>query len=469
MIGKLPAYSFCLTLAMACLLMPSDWAGASGGVQLALEGADTYDFNGTRRIDISGNTVLVGGCYWNSGGGTVQNWAQAFVHGDGQWQHQQTLSVSSPTNFFGYGVGIDGDMAVVGDYGNNEAYLFERSGGVWQQSSGSTLQYPGATNFGYDTRIDDDRVIVGTCLGNSAFIFTSEDGWDEGECPLIGSGYFGHSVDISGTHAVVGDYWNNTAGLYQLDGDAWTLESTVSHTGSNQFGYSVAIDGNYAIVGDNTAGVGGQSYVGSASIYCRQENGAWEEQITLHPLELMAGDRFGSSVAISGNTAVVGAINQGPLGQRTGSAYVFQRVDSIWKQVGKVRPTDGIASDDFGCAVAIDGDWIAVGAWSHDSSGGAVYVYDTPSLTMIPGDANLDGEVDDNDAITLASHWGLAAGWTGGDFDGDGLVGPADASIMAAHWHYEMPDSAPSSSVPEPTAVVLLAGMLVLLIARRRR
>ncbi|MBN1590666.1 MAG: PEP-CTERM sorting domain-containing protein [Pirellulales bacterium] len=82
-----------------------------------------------------------------------------------------------------------------------------------------------------------------------------------------------------------------------------------------------------------------------------------------------------------------------------------------------------------------------------------------------PGDANLDGYVNETDSQTLAGHWGNAGmTWTEGDFDGDGLVGPRDASIMAAHWGY---GAGPANAVPEPsTLVLLLLGMSMLLVRR---
>ncbi|MBN1590654.1 MAG: PEP-CTERM sorting domain-containing protein [Pirellulales bacterium] len=57
---------------------------------------------------------------------------------------------------------------------------------------------------------------------------------------------------------------------------------------------------------------------------------------------------------------------------------------------------------------------------------------------MVPGDANGDGLVDENDIVIVACNWGMYGGasWESGDFDGDGMVGLADASILAAHWHY---------------------------------
>ncbi len=85
----------------------------------------------------------------------------------------------------------------------------------------------------------------------------------------------------------------------------------------------------------------------------------------------------------------------------------------------------------------------------------------------IPGDANGDYVVDGEDVKQLAANWGeINATWRMGDFDDDDLVGPADASILAAHW---TSDTGESTTVPEPSTLVLLAGCLLVCAWRERR
>ena len=106
---------------------------------------------------------------------------------------------------------------------------------------------------------------------------------------------------------------------------------------------------------------------------------------------------------------------------------------------------------------------VAIGSGTgmfFDAFGGTV----TPDL--IPGDANNDKRVDSLDASALAQHWqdGYAT-WAMGDFNDDDVVNASDASIMAANWGYGTEDT--SSSVPEPSACVLLAFALTLFWRRR--
>ncbi|MBN2217723.1 MAG: hypothetical protein JW719_10150 [Pirellulales bacterium] len=451
-----------------CLIGGLTASSALAGAALPLEG-DAYDYNGTR-VDISGDTILVGGC---CGGAGETGWAQVFVYSDasGQWQwdHQQTLTpADSGSSYFGYGVGLDGDTAVVGAYGSNQAHVFTRVNDVWSESA-TPLVHVGAGGFGYDARIDDGYVIVGTWSSNTAYVFG--EGMIDGQS-LSASGVrkkFGQSVAISATAAMVGDWEANTAYVYryhydELTGNAsWIEEAALAGgSGSDKFGGCVAIDGDYVIVGAE----GANHTAGSAAIYHR-EGAAWVEQTLLVPNELVIGDRFGSSVAISGDVAVVGAVNQGPFGARSGSVYAFERVGDVWFPSAKLLADDGVDGDEFGNAVAIDDDWIVVGAWNHDEGKGAAYVFETPSLTLIPGDANLDHQVDDDDAIILANHWGMTSDmqWTDGDFNNDHAVDAADAAILAAQWGVGVAEA--TSPAPEPGAAVLLAGAIAFLAAWR--
>jgi len=92
------------------------------------------------------------------------------------------------------------------------------------------------------------------------------------------------------------------------------------------------------------------------------------------------------------------------------------------------------------------------------------------TVGLIPGDADRDHDVDEVDAAMLAAHWGQSGGWADGDFDGDGVVGPADAAILAAHWYpgTGAEQAEPPGAVPEPGSIVLLLGLGVALLRRRR-
>jgi hypothetical protein len=163
---------------------------------------------------------------------------------------------------------------------------------------------------------------------------------------------------------------------------AWTQRQkiTATPTVSNaQFGNAVAINGNTMVVGaghDNTTA----QEAGAAYVY-RLNGSTWTLEAVLLANDGAALDKFGSSVAISEDTIVVGAYQDDAGFSNNGSAYVFVRnpADNIWSQQQKLTASDGTANDEFGNSVGMIGELIVVGAHFADipgtSSGGSVYLY----------------------------------------------------------------------------------------------
>jgi FG-GAP repeat len=191
------------------------------------------------------------------------------------------------------------------------------------------------------------------------------------------SDYFGYSVSISSSYAIVGapydDVGPNTAqgsaSIYQWNGTAWVLMNKISDaTGAaaDLFGYSVSISGNYAIVGAYGDDVGGNVDQGSVSIY--QWNGtAWVLMDKITDATGAAGDYFGVSVSISGSYAIVGAFAD-DVGSNLnqGSVNIYQRFISNWTLDQKITDASGEAADNFGDRVSISGNYVIVGAYNDD-------------------------------------------------------------------------------------------------------
>ncbi len=151
---------------------------------------------------------------------------------------------------------------------------------------------------------------------------------------------------------------------------------------ADKFGNSVSISGNYAIVGasnedEDASGGNTLAEAGSAYIFWNN-NGTWTEVEKLVAPDRAAGDKFGCSVSISGDYAIVGAYTESEdvSGANTfsasGSAYIFRKVGGIWSVVQKIVASDRSVSDLFGYSVSISGDYAIVGAFgeSEDASGG---------------------------------------------------------------------------------------------------
>ncbi len=131
---------------------------------------------------------------------------------------------------------------------------------------------------------------------------------------------------------------------------------------SGQFATSVALSGNYAAVGASLED-GAAIDSGAVHVYERGPGG-WALQQRLSPVALAAGDEFGISVALDGDVLVVGARSDDTQGSETGAAYVFVRGAGGWQQRLKLLASDATSSTRpfFGESVAISGDTIVIGA-----------------------------------------------------------------------------------------------------------
>jgi Ca2+-binding RTX toxin-like protein len=310
---------------------------------------------------------------------------------------------------FGGSVDINGDMAVVGARfdGGGSAYIFQEVGpGNWQKVAKLTAS-DGASGdyFGYSVAISEDLAIVGALYGDgnvkdsgSAYVFkeTSPGVWQQVAKLIDPDGaqydYFGNSVAIDGDTVIVGgkysDRTKGSACIFQEIGGNWQkMAELMASDGANgdNFGQSVAIDSDTVIIGAGLDDTDKGYDSGSAYIFRKVSPGTWEQLTKLVASDSAALDFFGWSVAIDGNTAVVGARgddNNNVLD--SGSAYIFQEVGGTWQQKAKLTASDGTASDFFGWSVAIDNDTAIVGAEGDAEGGdlwkGSAYIFQEISL-----------------------------------------------------------------------------------------
>ncbi|PXF62173.1 MAG: hypothetical protein C4B59_00750 [Candidatus Methanogaster sp.] len=147
----------------------------------------------------------------------------------------------------------------------------------------------------------------------------------------------------------------------------------------DRFGASVAISGDCVVVGAyEDADAGNDS--GSAYIF-KRDGTAWAQEAKITASDGAAYDHFGASVAVSGDCAVLGAWRDGDTGPWSGSSYIFTRDGTTWTEQAKITASDGAAEDVFGSSVAISGDYVVVGADHDDDVGtnsGSAYIYDIP-------------------------------------------------------------------------------------------
>jgi hypothetical protein len=168
------------------------------------------------------------------------------------------------------------------------------------------------------------------------------------------------------------------------------------------FGFSVGISGDTAVGGAWMK----DGLKGAAYVYTRTGSN-WTQTIKLTASDGTPPDEFGYSVAIDGDYIIVGAYNDNS-GQ--GSAYIFNRIGTNWTQEAKIEAADGIAGDGFGFTVAINDATVIVGAWRDENITGAAYVF-TRNGTTWTQQAKLtasDGEVNDEFGYSVSTSGDVA-------------------------------------------------------------
>ena len=196
---------------------------------------------------------------------------------------------------------------------------------------------------------------------------------------------FGDAVAISGDTAVVGAPEQTVGGragagavyVFVNVGGLWSQEAELTASdpaAKDGFGGAVALDGDTALIGASGKAVDGQPVAGAAYAFVRSGT-SWSQQTELTAPSPAAQDGFGGAVALSGDTALIGAWGTGdPLEDTSGTAYVFVRSGAIWSQQATLKDPDDTAGDEYGYSVAIDGDTALIGA-DGDLELGAAYFY----------------------------------------------------------------------------------------------
>ena len=198
--------------------------------------------------------------------------------------------------------------------------------------------------------------------------------------------YFGHAVAVSGYTAVIGMQYDDDNGensgsayVFHFSGSAWVQQAKLlpaDGAASDKFAVSVAIDDNTIVVG---AEEDNDTPVNAGSVYVFHLDGSnWVQQAKLLASDGDSDALFGRSMAISGETVLIGTSGHERLNQYTGSAYVFHFDGSDWVQQAKLAASDGAEADLFGITVDLDGDTAVIGAPYDDvvdRDSGSAYVF----------------------------------------------------------------------------------------------
>ncbi len=374
-----------------------------------------------RSVAVSGETVLVGTPGDNVGPNVNQGSAYVFRRTGTTWAQEAQLLAPDGLggDSFGQAVAIDGDVAAVGaafddkPSGSNvgSVYVFRRTGTVWAFEQKLVPNDPQANDrFGGAVSLVGDLIVVGASFKDiganpdqgAAYVFKRASGvWSQQARLTATNGAaldeFGTAVALNGNTALIGaagsDGGKGAAYVFTTNGTTWTFQQQLSDNtlaANDRFGSAVALNGETALIGAPNALAAHQ---GTAFIFTRAGT-LWSEQAQLNANDGAADDGFGSAVALVGDTALVGApfdnlgFNEEINDQ--GSAYEFVRAGTNWFQQTKLKANDGAADDQAGISVALSAQMAVVGAWLKDINTtvdqGAAYIFvaTCPNLLISP-------------------------------------------------------------------------------------
>ncbi len=289
---------------------------------------------------------------------------------------------------FGVSVSLSGDTLAVGSRGEDSSatgvggnqnddnlsssgavYIFRRNGSTWTQEAYlKAFNADAGDLFGFKVSLSENTLAVGV-----------------------------HAEDSNAT-GVDGDGDNNLSEssgavyIFSRSGVAWSQEAYIkaSNTGAGDlFGSSVSLAGDTLAVGavgedSNATGVGGaendNNAGSSGAVYFFKRSGIqWSQEAYLKASNTGAGDRFGTSVSLSGDTLAVGATGEGSNATGTagiendnsadgsGAVYIFKKVGTTWNQEAYLKASNTELGDKFGTSVSLSENILAVGASDEDS------------------------------------------------------------------------------------------------------
>ncbi len=299
-------------------------------------------------VAIDGDTILVG-APGKDDKATDAGATYAFTRNEGEWIFQQKFL--APGGWFDWDFGHA--VAVAGAVG---------FAGAPATSAGTS---PGAVFalpcFAQSARLPRPSALEGERFGFSVSAC--------GETLLVGAPFAGPE----------GEENTGSASVWVPKGTAWEMEAELVPAEPDRFslyGFTVSLSGDTAAIGSNGARVGGVR-LGAVFVFVRS-GGAWTEEQKVSPPGLLSSDAFALAVAIDGDTMVASAYLDDDFGENAGSAYVFTRSGGAWSLEQQIFPGETVPFAHFGASLAISGDTIVVGA-PNDEFGhvgiGAAYVF----------------------------------------------------------------------------------------------
>ena len=368
---------------------------------LAVDGETGDQFGISLALD--GDTALIGAQRDNDNG-LHSGSAYVFSRDDTVWSQQAKLNASYDGNeedHFGFCASLSGDTALIGapdddDNGvdSGSAYVFTRSDSVWiQQAKLLALDGADSDEYGWSVSLSGDTAFIGAPgdddKGNdsgSVYVFKRMGPlWTQQQklsaLDATSNDYFGFSLSLDNDTAIIGapgdDTYQGSVYVFIRIGTTWTQQAKLQASDGlllDEFGYSVSLSGDTLLVGaymdDNQ-----DENDGSAYVFSRTDT-TWIQQDKLEASDSSVDDRFGISVSLSGDTALIGAYWDDVDAVQTGSAYVFVRNGTNWSQQEKLVASDRSEKDYFGFTLFLEGDTALIGAYHSNFMKGSAYLFE---------------------------------------------------------------------------------------------
>lgn len=403
---------------------------------------------------LSGSTTLVGAYRNNIGSNSFQGTAYLFRNTDTATgtitQNAKLISSDGKaSDYFGYSVSLSGTTAVVGAYladigptiNQGAAYLFRHidtaTGATTQDAKLISSDGAESDQFGNSVSISGNTVLVGanwadingTVNQGAAYLFRNTDtavGTVTQNVKLIASDgmtntHFGGNVTLQGSTALVGAVGDSAgqgaAYLFRIASDATgTINQNAKLAASDggatdNFGNSVSLSGSDALVGAQNTDFGATTDRGAAYFFRNAANatGFITENVKLTASDGVAYDYFGSSVSLSGSTALIGARSEDGAFSNQGAVYLFRIANDapvVITENVKITASDAAANDSFGMSVRLDGDAFVIGSILGDgivTNSGKAYTGSVSSVTTL--DAGNTSRTIDGISFTSRDHW----------------------------------------------------------------
>lgn len=317
-------------------------------------------------------------------------------------------SDATPEDRFGLSLAATHDTVVVGAPGKNnmagEVYVFTRFKGAWVEQVRIPSPVQGEAYFGHTVAIHGNTIVVGAPLeqvdskraAGAAYVFTRNDsGWNL-ERRLVAPdpqsfANFGVAVALHQDTVVVSAPFSDEPivgpGVYVFtrSNGLWTPQANLlagpGLVGVQYFGISVALDGNTLAVGATSGGIANAATQGGIVAIFVRSGTAWSRQQVLGVPVGNLNDskirRFGISLALQGNTLLVGAPALGPSDGQAGAVFAFSRQYLEWQFQAALVPSVSFPGDGFGYSVALAGNAAIIGAPGalRSPTGGAAYLF----------------------------------------------------------------------------------------------